>query len=370
MIPSIDVGIPPIAKVLGKEHNMRVVRAKYAIAMASAIGLLAGCAGESSPSVPSSVSQTATAQKASSSQCPCLYVANDDDSITVYAHGASGNVAPIQRLYGSKTRLLDPQGVVVDVNGRIYVANMVGGGPSNPGSISVYAAGATGNVAPIQRISGSDTGLYLPTSVAVDPINGDIYVASSDDYDVTIYSPGSNGNARPIATLNAKYGYGPAFVALDASGNIYVSYGDGANVIQVWAAGSTGNAAPIATISGSKTGLNVPDQLTVDSNGNIYVANDGTPSIAVYAAGKSGDVAPMQTIKGRRTKLHSSGKGGTVGVAVDASDNIYASTYDVLSSKLSGQLNAYAAGSNGNAAPTSEIKGRKTKLAPFGIAIH
>ena len=45
-------------------------------------------------------------------------------------------------------------------------------------SVTVYAASATGNVAPIQDIRGSMTGLFLPEGLALSPLNGDIYIAS------------------------------------------------------------------------------------------------------------------------------------------------------------------------------------------------
>ena len=48
---------------------------------------------------------------------------------------------------------------------RVYVANNYG---SAAGSVTVYAAGATGNAKPIQNISGSNTDLGGPSGIAVD----------------------------------------------------------------------------------------------------------------------------------------------------------------------------------------------------------
>ena len=45
------------------------------------------------------------------------------DSITVFAPGSSGNVAPIAIITGPKTQLKLPQGIAVDTDGKIYVAN-------------------------------------------------------------------------------------------------------------------------------------------------------------------------------------------------------------------------------------------------------
>ena len=105
--------------------------------------------------------------------CPCLYVADEDNSsVTVYAEGATGNATPIQTISGSYTGLSSPNDVASDTSRDIYVAN------DGNSSATVYSAGATGNVAPIQTITGSMTGLYYPDGIALNPLNGNIYVAN------------------------------------------------------------------------------------------------------------------------------------------------------------------------------------------------
>ena len=70
-----------------------------------------------------------------------VYVANGDDgagpaSIAVYAASASGNVAPIRTIVGPKTGLANPFGVAVDAKGYLYVSNF-----SRPGgSVVVFRA--------------------------------------------------------------------------------------------------------------------------------------------------------------------------------------------------------------------------------------
>jgi hypothetical protein len=65
-------------------------------------------------------------------------------------------------LSGSATSLGFPEGIDVDAAGREYVANQFGG-------LNVYAAGASGNIAPTAVISGAATGLAAPGAVAVTP---------------------------------------------------------------------------------------------------------------------------------------------------------------------------------------------------------
>ena len=79
------------------------------------------------------------------------------------------------------------------------------------------------------------------------------------------------------------------------------------NTVTVYAANPSGtlNEAPLATISGSNTGINAPDGVTLDAAGKIYVANFGNNTITVYAANPSGtlNIAPLATIGGGSTAL-------------------------------------------------------------------
>jgi 6-phosphogluconolactonase (cycloisomerase 2 family) len=286
--------------------------------------------------------------------------------VTVYAGGANHNAKPIQQISGSYTQLDEPTGVAVDASGNIYVANF-GGGSSGEGTITVYAAGSTGNVAPTAVISGSYTELYEPVGIALDPVNGDIYVANyfgpDSDGSVTFYAPAANGNVAPLGDINGSYTmldtYKPNGIALDSSGNIYVSSSTGVSIL-VFAANSTGNVPPSSLISGYNTGLDEPEGLTLDSSAHIYVANEGNNTLTVYAAGSNGNASPIRTISGKKTKLSEPD-----GIALDANNNVYAANYGT------NWITAYPAGASGNKKPIIKLKGKKTGLdGPEGIAIR
>jgi hypothetical protein len=124
------------------------------------------------------------------------YVTTGKTGVLVYAPEADGNVAPSWGINGSKTRLSTPYGVAVDNAGNVYVADLTG-------SLHVYAAGQHGNVAPIQDISGSKTRLIEPTSVAVDASHN-IYVTNENLHTrsyVTVYAAGATGNVAPIQII-------------------------------------------------------------------------------------------------------------------------------------------------------------------------
>ena len=118
----------------------------------------------------------------------------------MYAAGANGNVSPIQTITGPNT-LLDPVGIAVDSGLNIYVEND-SSRSSKAGLISVFAAGASGNVSPIRTITGSMTKLVYPEGIALDSM-GNIYVASDprSSTSILVFAAGANGNVEPIRTI-------------------------------------------------------------------------------------------------------------------------------------------------------------------------
>jgi len=129
-----------------------------------------------------------------------LYVANVViNTITVYAAGATGNATPTATITGSNTGLSQPAGIALDAADRIYVSN-----PASSPSITVYAVGATGNATPTAIIAGGNTGLIGPGAMAFDAA-GRLYVANGNSlsltYNITVYGAGATGNVAPTATI-------------------------------------------------------------------------------------------------------------------------------------------------------------------------
>ena len=289
--------------------------------------------------------------------------------------------APLATIAGPRTLLTDPTGIAVNSDGKIYVANELGGpvvrkGRADRGMLTIYAAGSSGNVAPIATISGSATGLAFPGGITLDS-SSNIYVANFYTADstslpsITIYAAGSSGNAPPIATIagdQTGLGYPPS-IALDSDRNLYAtSYSIDSNsyAVNVYPADSVGNAAPSATISGADTGLGGPNGLALDSSGKLYVSNgsggsNGTGSVTIYAAGGSGDAMPIATISSSFTGII-----GASSIAVDHSGKIY------VANQFGGHgsIGIFPAGSYAAGSPEATIAGDNTGIDnPFAIAL-
>ncbi|HTV93650.1 MAG TPA: SBBP repeat-containing protein [Verrucomicrobiae bacterium] len=194
--------------------------------------------------------------------------------VDVYAPGSN---TPVRSIVGKNTGLAFPTGVAVGADGKIYVAN-AGSGPCGTfGSITVYAAGASGNVSPIESIGGSQhSAIFYPEGIAVDP-NGNVYVSTPDIAAILVFAPGANGDVAPIAqiqvpTPTSALNAGNAGLALDADGNIYVSsesVNDNQTTGQILVYPPLADllpdrlTQPTRVINGSRTGLGSPTLIAI-----------------------------------------------------------------------------------------------------------
>jgi hypothetical protein len=241
-----------------------------------------------------------------------VYVANLR-SVGVYAPGTYGNAPPARMIAGAHTSLLYPSEIAVDASGEIYVSQFRRHGHAQ--NVVVFAAGANGDVAPIRTIAGSRTKLYGPLGVAVDG-SGNVYVG--DDIDccsgyITVYAAGAHGNVAPICTIGGKATQllAPSGVAVDGLGNLYVAdllaVGFGSGYITVYAPGADGDTAPIREVGGGNTHVQSPLKIALDSARNIYLTDltdpQQTPTVLVFASGSNGNVPPIHAISGSQTEM-------------------------------------------------------------------
>ena len=158
-------------------------------------------------------------------------------AILTFRAGANGEEAPIRVIQGSRTGLLMPDTLTVDpVNNEIIVPERGNRLIDSGGFIQVFPREANGNVGAIRRLEGPDTGLAGFMKVAVDPIH-DLLLVSGGRGGLLIFDRTASGNTKPlrIITGGPKSGVrGPSghFAVYPPTGMIVattVPYGDGSS---------------------------------------------------------------------------------------------------------------------------------------------
>jgi hypothetical protein len=102
--------------------------------------------------------------------------------------------------------------------------------------------------------------------------DGTLYVAERFNTDVKVFAPHAHGNAVPLRTLLLPAV--PNAVTVDSNGYLYVALQNAAFGVGVYAPGASGNAQPVATIPQTAA------YLAVDEEGDLYLSG---PDVSVYA---------------------------------------------------------------------------------------
>ena len=236
-----------------------------------------------------------------------LFVANGNDSITVYSRTATGNAAPLRTIQGPATGLNFPLGLGLDLaNNEIVVTNI---GPS----VTIYSRTANGNTAPLRTIQGPATGMSNVHGLTLDLARGEIFVAnrgtSSSGNSITVYPRTANGNTTPLRTLQgtATGLSGPAALAFDFThGELTVANVNGpSRGVTVYSRTASGNTPPLRTLSGPTSGLTFVFGIAVDAKNNeLFAASIAGDSVPVHSRTASGDTAPLRTLQGPASGLN------------------------------------------------------------------
>jgi sugar lactone lactonase YvrE len=208
----------------------------------------------------------------------------------------------------------------VDRSGRSYVVD-----GNRPAGISVYRSNRNFlvNERPYATIAGSRTGLGETHALALDP-TGNIYLSQGGSIEVFPANPsaGPHDEAPSAFIVGANTHVAePRGMAFDRSAHLYVADEDYRGIL-VFGTHPNGNVSPIATIAGSHTGFTFPQGVALDADGNVYVSqfnpdkSDGA-QILEFAAGAVGNATPIATLAGATTQLRT-----PVRITVDANGDI------------------------------------------------
>ena len=214
---------------------------------------------------------------------------------------------------GSTAQFNRPCGITADSSGRLYVADTDNNTIRRITSKSrlVFPSGlfvTTWTVAtiagsahnPLGDVDGTGSAAWFnnPQGITVDP-SGNIYVADTDSEVIRKITPvGTNWVVTTIAgnTLggfadgvgtNASFG-GPASIAIDSSGSLYVADQYGSIIRKLTPVGNNWIVSTVGGLpdtyasqdgAGAASRFDEPDGVTVDNAGNIYVSDSANNSI-------------------------------------------------------------------------------------------
>ncbi len=263
-----------------------------------------------------------------------------------YGYSGDGGAA-------TDAELASPTAVALDTGGNVYIADygnsrirMIS---ASTGDISTVAGDGTPGYSG-DGGAATSAELQYPIGVTVDS-SGNIYIADTFNYLVrkvtastgiitTVAGNGTSGySGDGGAATSAELGY-PISVAVDGSGNIYISDYTNQRVRKV-----TASTGIITTVAGNGTAgysgdggpatsaeLYCPNGLALDSSGNIYIADMDNVRIRKVTV----STGTITTVAGNGTFGYS-GDGGPAtsaklsyitGVATDSNNNLYIADLD------------------------------------------
>ena len=246
---------------------------------------------------------------------------NNTDYSTAFSSKGNSIVAGGNGSGNTLDKLSNPRGVAVDSSGNVYVAD------KDNQRIMKWVPGATEGISII-------TGIYA-YGIHVDG-SGNIYVSDHNRHRVLKYTlsdgsytqslvAGDSGGSSGSALNQLKY---PTGIHVDSSENVYIADNGNHRVVK-WEKGSSSYSSEGLVVAGNNSNgsalnqLNSPYDVTVDSSGNVYVADRENSRIMKWAPSASEGVL-----------IHSAGN-RVEGIGIDNNDDIFYSEYRTTLGKLS-----------------------------------
>jgi uncharacterized repeat protein (TIGR02543 family) len=244
----------------------------------------------------------------------------------------------------SQARFNLPGSIARDTNGNLYIADIVNQvirKVSPDGKVTTFAgqAGMTGTA----DGPASEARFNNPNGLALGS-DGNLYIADTFNHTVRKITPSGDvstlaGSAGQSGYLNgwgsaARFSY-PVGVAVDTNGNVYVADTSNHTIRRITPAGLVTRVAGQPGFPGSLDGkssplgkagrFNNPFSLTLDSSGNIYVADYGNDTIRkITPAGAVTTIAGIPGFAGSVDGTNATAQfSSPEGVAVDAAGNVF-----------------------------------------------
>lgn len=215
------------------------------------------------------------------------YVASSSSVAVLDPSQADGAAVPTRTISGAATGLDSPSAVAWTPEGSLWVVDVDTSGSDPILELLRFAPGANGDVAPVQRISGARTKLFATTGIvgvpaAITGLPGNAVAAAVGGFDpkAFVFTSTQTGNVAPSRTLQVPTPsprWLSAGIASDAQGRIYIGSGDYLadtfGRLDVFAAGARTGAAPVLTLGGTAQRFGIPLLPSVSPNGRISLVD-------------------------------------------------------------------------------------------------
>jgi uncharacterized delta-60 repeat protein len=239
-------------------------------------------------------------------------------------------VAGIARYNGPKNGPDTASAIAVDASGNVFVTGSSEGlgGDLDYATIK-YSAGRQRWVA---RYNGPGNSADLATAMAVDNL-GNVYVTgwsyaapNTNDVDYATIKYNSAGEEQWVARYNGPGNLvdSATAIAIDGSGNVYVtgnSWGSGNSDYATVKYNSAGEQQWVARYNGGANYGDFATAIAVDKSGNVYVTGDSGYGNSDYVTIKYNSAGEQQWVARYDGPGHD--LDAAYAIAVDASDNVY-----------------------------------------------
>ena len=315
-----------------------------------------------------------------------------DASSGVITTVAGGGTAPGDGGSATGAQLNGPRGLTFDGSGNLFIAE------ASSNRIRKVAAGTQvittvdGGGSPSEGSTAANAILEVPGGLAVGP-QGNVFIAVTDTHRIrrvdrttgTITtvagngSPAFGGDNGPATKANLNF---PQQIALDTGGNLFIADASnnrirkiaaGTGMITTVAGGGSGGDGGLATAAS----LSNPTGIAVDAAGNLYIADNYNNRVRKVTAA-TGIITALagngtQGLSGDGGPAKSANLSGPVGVALDAAGNLF--IVDTNNQRirrvdaLAGNITTFA----GNGTPSFSGDGGPATAAslsyPSGVAV-
>ncbi len=240
---------------------------------------------------------------------------------------------------GLEAEFEHPRGIAMDFDGNLLVADVFDSAirKVTPAGVVTTVAGAA-TTAGTTDGTGATARFSRPAGIAVDQTHN-VYVADSRNYTVrkisstglvTTFagSAGISGSADGIGP-EARF-YAPGAIAVDQAGNLFVTDGGNHTIRKISSQGVVTTIAGAAGITGSADGpgalarFNGPAAIAVDSSGNVFVSDYNNNTVRrISPEGIVSTVAGMAGSGGYADGQSDSARfWGPMGIAIDGAGNL------------------------------------------------